>query len=151
MNGIISHALRHRGIVAVLSVVLLIYGAMLAFQSRLDVLPEFVPPQVTVQTEAPGLAPEQVEALVTQPVEQVLSGIPATARVSSESITGLSVVTVVFDDDADVLVSRQGVAEHLAELAGRLPVGVAVPRMSPLTSSTMDLLKIGLVSDAVSP
>jgi Cu/Ag efflux pump CusA len=80
-----------------------------------------------------------------------LSGIPATARVSSESITGLSVVTVVFEDSADILVARQGVAEHLAELAGRLPAGVAVPRMSPLTSSTMDLLKIGLVSDKLSP
>ena len=151
MSGLISQALRHRGIVAVLSVVLLLYGAVLAFQSRLDVLPEFVPPQVIVQTEAPGLAPEQVEALVTLPVEQALSGIPATARVSSESITGLSVVTVVFDDDADILVARQGVAEHLAELAGRLPVGVSVPRMSPLVSSTMDLLKIGLVSTSVSP
>lgn len=151
MAGIILQALRHRGIVAVLSVVLLLYGAVLAFQSRLDVLPEFVPPQVTVQTEAPGLAPEQVESLVTRPVEQALSAIPATARVSSESITGLSVVTVVFDDDADILVARQGVAEHLAELAGRLPAGVSVPRMSPLTSSTMDLLKIGLVSQSVSP
>ena len=151
MAGIILQALRHRGIVAVLSVVLLLYGAVLAFQSRLDVLPEFVPPQVTVQTEAPGLAPEQVESLVTLPIEQALSGIPATARVSSESITGLSVVTVVFADNTDILVARQGVAEHLAELAGRLPVGVSVPRMSPLTSSTMDLLKIGLVSERVSP
>ncbi|HEY7641276.1 MAG TPA: efflux RND transporter permease subunit [Steroidobacteraceae bacterium] len=151
MIGIISQALRHRGIVAVLSVVLLLYGAVLAYQSRLDVLPEFVPPQVTVQTEAPGLAPEQVETLVTLPVEQALSGIPATARVSSESITGLSVVTVVFEDSADILVARQGVAEHLAELAGRLPVGVSVPRMSPLTSSTMDLLKIGLRSKHLSP
>jgi CzcA family heavy metal efflux pump len=151
MVGIISQALRHRGIVAVLSVVLLLYGAVLAFRSRLDVLPEFVPPQVVVQTESPGLAPEQVESLVTLPVEQALSGIPATARVSSESITGLSVVTVVFDDDVDILVARQGVAEHLAELAGRLPVGVSVPRMSPLVSSTMDLLKIGLASKTASP
>ena len=151
MVGIISQALRHRGIVAVLSVILLLYGTVLAFQSRLDVLPEFVPPQVVVQTESPGLAPEQVESLVTLPVEQALSGIPATARVSSESITGLSVVTVVFDDDVDILVARQGVAEHLAELAGKLPVGVSTPRMSPLVSSTMDLLKIGLVSTTVSP
>jgi CzcA family heavy metal efflux pump len=151
MVGIISQALRHRGIVAVLSVVVLLYGAVLAFRSRLDVLPEFVPPQVVVQTESPGLAPEQVESLVTLPVEQALSGIPATVRVSSESITGLSVVTVVFDDDADILVARQGVAEHLAELAGRLPVGVSVPRMSPLVSSTMDLLKVGLVSKTLSP
>lgn len=149
--AIIAQSLRHRAIVAVLSVVLLLYGAVLASQARLDVLPEFVPPQVTVQTEAPGLAPELVEALVTLPVEQVLSGIPATVRVSSESITGLSVVTVVFADDADVLVARQGVAEHLSELAGQLPAGVSVPRMSPLTSSTMDLLKIGMTSEKMTP
>ena len=88
MVGIISQALRHRGIVAVLSVILLLYGTVLAFQSRLDVLPEFVPPQVVVQTESPGLAPEQVESLVTLPVEQALSGIPATAPLRSPSPSG---------------------------------------------------------------
>jgi len=151
MQFLIALSVRHRGIVAALSAVLLIYGGYLALRGRLDVLPEFVPPQVTVQTEAPGLAPEQIEALVTRPLENALSGIPATERISSESIFGLSVVNVVFEESADVYLTRQGVAERLAELSGRLPAGVAAPRMSPLTSSTMDLLKIGLRSEKLSP
>ena len=151
IRALIAASVRHAGIVAALSFVLLIYGGYLALGGRLDVLPEFVPPQVTVQTEAPGLAPEQIEALVTRPIENALSGIPATERISSESIFGLSVVNVVFEDSADIYLTRQGVAEHLAELSGRLPAGVAAPRMSPLTSSTMDLLKIGLLSDKLTP
>ncbi|HYP79033.1 MAG TPA: efflux RND transporter permease subunit, partial [Steroidobacteraceae bacterium] len=151
MRSLIALSVRHRGIVAALSAVLLIYGGYLALKGRLDVLPEFVPPQVTVQTEAPGFAPEQIEALVTRPLENALSGIPATERISSESIFGLSVVNVVFEESADVYLTRQGVAERLAELSGRLPAGVASPRMSPLTSSTMDLLKIGLRSEKLSP
>ncbi|MEO8019089.1 MAG: efflux RND transporter permease subunit [Pseudomonadota bacterium] len=151
MRSLIAASVRHRGVVVALSVVLLLYGSYLALNSRLDVLPEFVPPMVTVQTEAPGLAPEQIETLVTRPLESALSGIPDTARISSDSIPGLSVVNVVFNDTADVHLTRQGVAERLAEIAGRLPPGAAAPRMSPLTSSTMDLLKVGLVSKTLSP
>jgi CzcA family heavy metal efflux pump len=151
IRTLIAASVRHGGIVAALSLVLLLYGSYLALGGRLDVLPEFVPPQITVQTEAPGLAPEQIEALVTRPIENALSGIPATERISSESIFGLSVVNVVFAESADVYLTRQGVAEHLAELSGRLPAGVAAPRMSPLTSSTMDLLKIGLRSERLTP
>ena len=151
LRSLVGLSVRHRGIVIALSVILLLFGGNVGLRGRLDVLPEFVPPQVSVQTEAPGLAPEQIEALVTRPIENALSGIPATERVSSESIAGLSVVNVVFDDSADVYLARQGVAERLAELSGRLPAGVAAPRMSPLTSSTMDLLKIGLLSSRLSP
>jgi CzcA family heavy metal efflux pump len=151
LRSLIALAVRHRDIVAALSVVLLLYGGYLALRGRLDVLPEFVPPQVTVQTEAPGMAPEQIESLVTRPLENALSGIPATLRISSESISGLSVINVVFEESANVYLTRQGVAERLAELSGRLPAGVAPPRMSPLTSSTMDLLKIGLRSSKLSP
>jgi len=151
MRQLIAAAVNHRGIVAGLAVVMLLYGAWLSSHGRLDVLPEFVPPTVTVQTEAPGLAPEQVEVLVTRPLENAVSGIERVERISSESIPGLSVLTVVFEEDADIYLARQGVAERLAELSGRLPPGVESPRMTPLTSSTMDLLKIGLVSDKMSP
>lgn len=146
MQWLIAASVRHRGIVAALSILLMAYGGYIALGGRLDVLPEFVPPQVTVQTEAPGLAPEQIENLVTRHIETALGGIPDTARITSESITGLSVVNIVFDDSADIYRTRQGVAERLAELSGRLPAGVGSPRMSPLTSSTMDVLKVGLVS-----
>jgi CzcA family heavy metal efflux pump len=151
IRKLVGLSVSHRGIVLALSIFLLLFGSHVALRGRLDVLPEFVPPQVTVQTEAPGLAPEQIEALVTRPLENALSGIPATVRVSSESIAGLSVVNLVFEDSADVYLTRQGVAERLAELSGRLPSGVAAPRMSPLTSSTMDLLKIGLLSNTLTP
>ncbi len=151
MRKLVGLSVGYRGIVLALSVVLLLFGSQVALRGRLDVLPEFVPPQVTVQTEAPGLAPEQIEALVTKPLENALSGIPATVKVTSESLSGLSVVSVVFEDSADVYLTRQGVAERLAELSGRLPAGVAAPRMSPLTSSTMDLLKVGLLSGKLSP
>jgi CzcA family heavy metal efflux pump len=151
LRFIAAYAVSHRGAFAALAVILTLYGGYAATQGRLDVFPEFVPPQVVIQTEAPGLAPEQVEVLVTRPVEQAVGGIPATERVSSESIAGLSVVTLVFEDSADVYLTRQGVAERLTELSGRLPAGVEAPRMSPLVSSTMDLLKIGLTSDRVTP
>jgi len=151
MRRLIAAAIDHRGVVAGLAVVMLLYGTWLAVNSKLDVLPEFVPPTVNVQTEAPGLAPEQIETLVTRPLENALAGIAGTARINSESIPGLSVINLVFEDSTDIYLARQGVAERLAEIGSRLPPGVAAPRMSPLTSSTMDLLKIGLVSDKVSP
>ncbi|HEV8443507.1 MAG TPA: efflux RND transporter permease subunit [Steroidobacteraceae bacterium] len=150
MRRLIALAINHRGILAALAVVMLMYGAWLTAHGRYDVLPEFVPPTVFVQTEAPGLAPEQIETLVTRPLEGALSGIAQVERINSESIPGLSVITVVFEDSADIFMARQGVAERLAEMSGRLPPGVDSPRMSPLTSATMDLLKVGLVSDRVS-
>src|SRR5258706_8054316 len=122
-----------------------------ATHAKLDVFPEFVQPQATVQTEAPGLAPEQVEALVTRPVESVLNGAGNLESIRSESIQGLSVVTAVFKDGTDIYIARQVLAENMAQLAGNLPAGVKSPTMSPLTSSTMDLLKFGLVSDKISP
>ena len=151
MRALIAAAITHRGVVAALALVMVVYGAYLSARGRLDVLPDFVPPQVTVQTEAPGLAPEQIETLVTRPLENALSGIASTSRITSESIAGLSVVNVVFEDTTNIYVARQGVAERLAEVASRMPPGVAAPRMSPMTSATMDLLKIGLVSDQVTP
>jgi len=110
-----------------------------------------VPPQVTVQTEAPGLAPEQVETLVTRPVENAINGLGSQESMRSETIQGLSVITVVFKEGTDIQVARQMLGEKLSEISGRLPAGVKPPRMSPLVSSTMDLLKIGLVSDKLSP
>jgi Cu/Ag efflux pump CusA len=104
-----------------------------------------------VQTEAMGFAPEQVETLVTRPIENALGGISNTVRLNSESIAGLSVITMVFADSTDIHLARQGVAERLAEIASRLPPGIDAPRMSPLTSATMDLLKVGLTSERLSP
>lgn len=151
MNALIRWSIRYRSIVALLSIVWLVAGVFLAMRAPLDVFPEFVPPQVTIQTEAPGLAPEQVEQIVTRPVESAIIGAPGISAARSESVYGLSVVLVTFDDDADPYTARQGIAERLATLTGKLPVGVATPKLTPLTSSTMDVLKIGLLSDSVDP
>jgi len=151
LRRIVELSLRFRGIVVVLSCVFVGYGLYVTQQAKLDVFPEFVQPQVTVQAESPGLAPEQVEALVTRPIEGVLNGVGNLESIRSESIQGLSVVTAVFKEGTDIYIARQMLAENLAQLSGQLPAGVKSPTMSPLTSSTMDLLKFGLLSDKLSP
>lgn len=151
LTAILQFSVRRRGVVLVLACLLVVYGVFEASRAKLDVFPDFVPPQVAVQTEAPGLAPEQVESLVTLPVETAVNGLGNLESLRSESIQGLSVVTVVFREGTDVFLARQMLAERLAELGTRLPAGVKPPRMTPLTSSTMDLLKVGLVSDRMSP
>jgi CzcA family heavy metal efflux pump len=148
---IIHSSLRFRGLVVFLATILLFYGFYVAAHSKLDVFPDFVPPQVVVQTEAPGLAAEDVEMLVTRPLEIAFNGLGGQEALRSESIQGLSVITVVFEEGSDVVLARQRIAERLAEMTGMLPVGVKSPKLSPLTSSTMDLLKIGLVSTHISP
>src|SRR5436190_14976571 len=140
-------SLRHRAIVVALAAALLGWGGYIASQAPLDVFPEFVAPQVTIQAEAPGLSAEQVEVLVTRPVESAVNGASALDSVRSESIQGLSVVTAVFKDGSNIYIARQALAEKLGTLARQLPDGVRAPTLSPLTSSTMDLLKIGMISE----
>ncbi len=151
LSRIVSFSLRHRGIVVALACLLLGYGLYVARHAKLDVFPDFVPPQVTVQAEAPGMTPEQVEALVTRPIETAVNGLGYLESLRSESIQGVSVVTVVFKEGTDILPARQLLAEKLGTVAAQLPAGVTAPTMSPLVSSTMDLLKVGLVSEKLSP
>ncbi len=150
LGAIVQTALRHRGPVIALAVALLAWGIHCASQIPLDVFPEFVAPQVTIQTESPGLSAEQVETLVTRPVESAINGAVGLESVRSESIQGLSVVTVVFKDGSDIYAARQSIAEKLGALARQIPDGVHAPTLSPLTSSTMDLLKVGMVSKKLS-
>jgi CzcA family heavy metal efflux pump len=149
LKSIVTLCVRHFGSVSALSLLALILGFWGALKSPLDVFPEFVPSAVDVQTEAPGLAPQQVEELVTKQVENAVNGTSGLATMRSESIPGLSVVTITFADNIDVHVARQGISERLSELGSTLPAGVGTPKLSPLVSSTMDLLKIGLLSDKV--
>ena len=151
LKRIVHFSLRFRGAVVALACLVIGYGLFVTDHAKLDVFPDFVPPEVIVQTEARGFVPEQVEALVTRPIEFGINGLVNLASMRSESLSGLSVITVVFKEGTDVLVARQMLAERLAEAVGDLPEGVKLPTMSPLTSSTMDLLKIGLVSDKLSP
>jgi CzcA family heavy metal efflux pump len=150
LQSLVHFSLKYRRVVVALACLLLAYGIHVATQARLDVFPNFVPPQVTVQTEAPGLAPEQVEVLVTRPVETAIAGLGNQESLRSESIQGLSIITMVFTEGTDVFLARQMLSEKLGEMGSQLPAGVKPPKMSPLTSSTMDLLKIGLVSDKLS-
>ncbi len=149
IRALVALSVRHFGAITALTLLALIFGSWGALQAPLDVFPEFVPSQVDIQTEAPGFAPQQVEELVTKQVENAVNGSAGLATLRSESIPGLSVVNITFRDGVDVHVARQGVAERLAELGSSLPAGVGTPKLSPLVSSTMDLLKIGLVSDEV--
>src|SRR3989441_9499390 len=151
LTRIVQFSLRYHGVVIALACVLVGYGLYVAAHAKLDVFPNFVPPQVVVQTEAPGLSPEQVEVLVTRPIESTINGLGNMASLRSESIPGLSVITAVFKEGTDIFIARQMLAEKLGETAGELPAGVKTPMMSPLTSATMDLLKIGLVSEKLSP
>jgi CzcA family heavy metal efflux pump len=147
---IVRGSLRFRGIVVSLTCILGGYGIYSFTQAKYDVFPEFAPPQVVIQTEAAGLSPGQVEVLVTQPIENAINGVASIQTMRSNSIQGLSVVTVTFDAASDVFRDRQALTERLATILSHLPRGVQAPVMSPLTSSTSMVMAIGLTSDKLS-
>src|ERR1700712_1815243 len=147
MRWLVDLCVRFAGTIATLTLVGLALGIWATESAPLDVFPEFVPSTVDIQTEAPGFTAQQVEQLVTKPIENAVNGATGLATIRSESIPGLSVITIQFADKVDLYNARQGISERLSELGSALPLGVDTPRLSPLTSSTMDLLKIGLVSD----
>ncbi|MGH7968972.1 MAG: efflux RND transporter permease subunit, partial [Limisphaerales bacterium] len=151
LNRIVQFSLRHRGVVIALGMVLTAYGLYVTAHTRLDVFPEFAPPQVEIQTEAPGLSSEEVEQLVTSPIETELNGTPGLQAIRSQSIQGLSVVTLVFRDDTDIFRARQMITERLGEVVSRLPQEVGPPRMGSLTSSTSLTLMMGLTSTNLTP
>ena len=151
LTAIVRWSLARPWLVAAGAVLLLIYGMLVLGRAKFDVFPDFVPSQAEVQTEAPGLSADQVERLVTRPIEQAVNGAAGVAAVRSESIQGLSIVTIVFADGVDPYRARQVVAESLGEAAGTLPQGVKAPKVAPLTSATMDLLKVGFTSNRLDP
>ena len=146
LQRVVEFSLRFRGVILALGLLVAGYGAYIAQQTKLDVFPEFAPPLIVIQTEAPGLSAEEVEALVTLPIEYGLNGTPDLESLYSQSIQGLSVVTVVFHDTADIYRARQLTGERLTELTGNLPQGVHPPQMGALTSSTSLTMAFGLTS-----
>ncbi len=144
--AVIAFSIRFRGVVITLACLLLGYGVFSLFGAKYDVFPEFAPPQVSIQTEAPGLTPEQVEMLVTTPIETQINGVPGIQKLISTSIQGLSVVNVFFDSASNIYLDRQVVAERLAVAAQQLPQGVKAPAMTPLISSTGRVVVAGLTS-----
>ena len=144
---LVDFSLRFREVVITLGLVVLGYGVYIASRSQLDVFPEFAPPQVVIQTEAAGLSPEQVEQLVTRPIETVVNGVAHLESIRSQSIQGLSIITAVFAEGTDVFQARQMVSERLVEVASRIPQRAGPPTMVPLTSATSDVLQVGLTSE----
>ena len=144
--GLVRFSIRYAGVVVALAATIVAYGIYTLTRANLDVFPEFSPSQVVLQIEAPGFSSEQVEALVTQPIENALAGIPGLEGIRSQSIPGLSVVTVIFEDGTETYRNRQVVSERLASVATRMPQGVDAPTMTPLTSSASTVLGIGLTS-----
>lgn len=146
LNSVIRFAIRLRGVVIALACLLAGYGLYSLTQAREDVFPEFAPPQAVIQTEAPGLTSEQVEALVSQPVENAMAGTLGLASLRSKSLQGLSLVTLTFKDGTDLYQARQLTAERLATLASSLPREARAPTLLPLTSSTSVALVAALTS-----
>ncbi len=150
MQWLVSTSLRLRVAVVVLTVILMIAGTRILSTTAFDVFPEFAPPLVEIQTEAPGLSTAEVEALVTVPIENALNGTSWLKKIRSKSVLGLSSVVLYFAEDTDLLRARQLVQERLAQVAANLP-SVAKPPviLSPL-SSTSRVMKIGISSKTLS-
>ncbi len=146
---LISTALRLRVLVIALAVLLIIVGITVVRDIPLDVFPEFAPPLVEVQTEAPGLSTEEVESLVTLPLEYALNGTSWLKVMRSKSVLGLSSIKLIFERGTDLMRARQLVQERLAIAAGRLPSVANPPIILPPLSSTSRALKIGISSDSM--
>ncbi|MDR2250673.1 efflux RND transporter permease subunit [Acinetobacter sp.] len=146
LNTIIRFSLRFRGVIYALALMIVAYGMLSLNRAKLDVFPEFSPPMSIVQTEAPGLTSEQVETLVTQPVENALGGMVGLQSMRSKSMQGLSSITLVFDDQNSIMQVRQLVAERINGLVATLPADVQAPKLLPLTTTTSTVRIVGLTS-----
>ena len=145
MSAIVRFSIRFYGVTIGLAALVVFYGIYSLSRSNLDVFPEFSPTQIIIQTESPGLSAELVESLVSQPIETAIAGTVGVKDMRSQSIPGLSVVTVIFDEKTDIYRNRQVVAERLSTLSNQIPKGIT-PNITPLTSSASTVLGFGVTS-----
>ena len=150
LNKIISFSLHNRPVILFFSLLLMIVGCWTAWKMEVDVFPDLNAPTVVVMTEAKGMAAEEVERLVTFPVETAVNGATDVRRVRSSSTTGFSVVWVEFDWGTDIYRDRQIVSEKLATIGSTLPQGVSQPTLGPQSSILGEVMFIGLTADTTS-
>ncbi|MBI3864722.1 MAG: efflux RND transporter permease subunit [Planctomycetia bacterium] len=150
MTWLVSSSLRLRVIVLALSILLIVFGIRTLEKTALDVFPEFAPPMVEIQTEAPGLSTEEVESMISMPIENALTGAPWVKTIRSKSVLGLSSVLLIFEEGTDLIRARQLVQERMAAEASRLPTVARTPVMMAPRSSTARVLKIGISSATMS-
>jgi Cu/Ag efflux pump CusA len=136
LRSLVAGSLRNRFLIVLLAIALLGGGVLSALRSPLDVFPEFAPPLVEVQVEAPGMSSEAVERLVSVPLESALNGLPQMTTLRSKSVQGLSSVQMLFEPGTDLFRARQMVTERVAVTAARLPQQARAPQIMPPLSST---------------
>ena len=146
LSWVVTNALRQRVLVLAIAFVLVLLGVRATQGVPLDVFPEFAPPMVEIQTEAPGLSTEEVENLVTVPLETRVNGVPGLKTLRSKSVLGLSSVVLIFKEGTDLVRARQLVQERVANAAPDLPANVGTPIMLPPLSATSRAMKIGISS-----
>ncbi|BAU15799.1 heavy metal efflux pump, CzcA family (plasmid) [Leptolyngbya sp. NIES-3755] len=150
LGNIVRSVIARRWIVVLIALIATLWTVKIIPEMPLDVFPSFAPPQVEIETESPGLAPEEVESLVTLPLESAINGTPGVTDVRSSSAPGISVVKVVFQWGTDIYQARQLVTERLQQAQSKLPEGVEIPRISPISSPIGTILKFAFTADTTS-